>query len=896
MIKKYITIFFVLIVIIELSTIISCVVASDSSMNTNSMNERIPVDSWIYDVLDSFKRKGFFYKFDSHIDNISALTRKNAAANTVYVMTYAKGDNFEKINRNGLDVRDIKNLLRLLVEFSKEISVFFEKELDSITMRMIELDLILKKEQKKKESLVNAHKLIKDKFPDHGLDDAFFMEWAFKKANTFFNDNNYRSSLEIISELLRRSPANIPALMIAGKCSNQMGDLVMASEFFRRVLEIDGSFVEARVARANIFRRQGKLDRAEKELEKARKSAPENDSIHYELAVLHGNSGHYSKAIIDYKRILELDPFNPTALTGIGIIYKLKKEWKKSSLYFRKAVSILPNKVWPHIEFADMLERSGKYDAALYEVQRALKINPDHVKALRLAARYHSVKGDFRKALEANLRILKISPKDIYALYSVGINYLKCGDHASSLETFRMILSINGKEIAARIGMGDSFMAKGDYLTAISHYDIALDQDTTCMPALTGKATALLWLDRASRALYIFKQALEIKPDSFLAAYGMAQTSLMTGAWHKARHYFELCKRLNPSRIFIYLELANMYSWLGQFKKAKQNLKSILDYDSQNKSAQELYKVIDQADDPDVKLNFLHLTQNQNSSETTFGTSFSGFINDSFSFYSGLGSSEYYLNDVKSQTQNVDIGLKYRLGMYTEVDLKSRFESFDQAGQDDSFFSGSMKYQRGRFKMSFNFDEGALKEDVWQVVAGIKVQQLKSEIAYRLNDSFTLSMDSKNSGYEAPFYDWAQGFYSNKTNDSNYFGMTLQYKPKKMENTLLYYRMGNGGFDQQLDSENKMFYYFTPGDERLSEFGVKYEKSKKNYVYGGGYSFSREDIDFLGTSFSVSSNRVDLFARKKITSKISLNSEYVYKKTRNSDPENRFKSDFQINF
>jgi hypothetical protein len=126
--------------------------------------------------------------------------------------------------------------------------------------------------------------------------------------------------------------------------------------------------------------------------------------------------------------------------------------------------------------------------------------------------------------------------------------------------------------------------------------------------------------------------------------------------------------------------------------------------------------------------------------------------------------------------------------------------------------------------------------------------------------------------------------------------MTLRFRPEKMENTIFFYTLGNSGFDNELDSGSKMFYYFTPRDQRLSELGVNYEKSYDKTRLGCGYSFTREDIDFLGTEFSVSSSMVNLFFNRQISSRINLHSQYEYKKSRDNDPENLFASSLQINF
>jgi tetratricopeptide (TPR) repeat protein len=811
-------------------------------------------------------------------------------------MTYANGESFEKIKKNGFEYRDLKNLLRLLIEFSDEISIYFNKELDSITMRMIELDIILKKEDAKAESLRKAEILVNQDFKDFNGRDAFFKEWAFKEANDSYNKGNYKDVLKKMEALLRREPENISALMTAGRACRQLGDLVMAGEYFRRILERDGSFVEARIERAAIFRRQGKLERAETELEKARVSAPEKDEVHFELALLHGNSGEYTKAVIDYKRVLELDPFNPRALAGLGVIYKLKKEWNKSSMYFRKALGSAPQQVWPYIEYADMLERSGKYEDALFQIENALKIDPDNIKALRLSSRYYSLKGEFRRALEANLRILKIEPQNIYALYAVGSNYLKCRDYDSAYDTFRMILSLNSKEAAAGIGMGDALRLKGNHTEAMSYYDRVLLEDPESLPALNGKAICLLWLKRPGRGSEFFEKVLNKKPNDFTAAFGLAQASVMIGAWHKAVHYYELSKVLNPGLWFIYYEMANMYAWLGHYKKAKKNLEAIFKFDSQNQQARELYDVIDSADDPGAELEFFHLTQKQNSSETVLGTSFTGFLNDSFSYSSGLYRKDYYLENAEAQVDLIEMGLTYNLGLYTKIDLKSDYEKFSRARENLSAFSASMDYTRGRFNMNFGFYSGTLKEDLWQALAGIEVQEINFEIAYRLNRSFSLSLESARRGYEAPVSDWTQGFYSSQINDSNHFNMTLRFRPEKMENTIFFYTLGNSGFDNELDSGSKMFYYFTPRDQRLSELGVNYEKSYDKTRLGCGYSFTREDIDFLGTEFSVSSSMVNLFFNRQISSRINLHSQYEYKKSRDNDPENLFASSLQINF
>jgi TolB-like protein/Flp pilus assembly protein TadD len=125
-----------------------------------------------------------------------------------------------------------------------------------------------------------------------------------------------------------------------------------ADAFYRQALERDPNFAEA--AAALIYSRLSRhwfvsplapqeLEEAKSIIDRALKVAPDSPELHFALGVFfYWGHRQYDKALVEFDRVLELQPNNAQARQFRGWIYRRRGEWERSIAEIEQAQELDP--------------------------------------------------------------------------------------------------------------------------------------------------------------------------------------------------------------------------------------------------------------------------------------------------------------------------------------------------------------------------------------------------------------------------------------------------------------------------------------------------------------------------------------------------------------------------
>jgi serine/threonine protein kinase/tetratricopeptide (TPR) repeat protein len=113
-------------------------------------------------------------------------------------------------------------------------------------------------------------------------------------------------------------------------------------------------------------------------LQDAARKYPKEKGIHYRLGWYYqGTAGDLEKAINEYEKVLELDPYNVSALNQLGYVCYGRRDFEKAVEYFKKAISANPDFPNPIDSLGDTYFQMGRIDEAIAKFKEALEIRPD---------------------------------------------------------------------------------------------------------------------------------------------------------------------------------------------------------------------------------------------------------------------------------------------------------------------------------------------------------------------------------------------------------------------------------------------------------------------------------------------------------------------------------------
>jgi tetratricopeptide (TPR) repeat protein len=157
-------------------------------------------------------------------------------------------------------------------------------------------------------------------------------------------------------------------------------------------------------------------DEAISAFHRAAELSPKDPEPHLGAGPLLEKQNRFSDAEQEYKQALALDPSSADALTGLSNVYLRGHRYADAEASLRKLVAVQPQDAAAHIQLGRMLAADGQLDAAIGELQNALKLAPDNPGVQRDVADVYSLAKKYPEA-EAAYRALLAANKNDAALH-----------------------------------------------------------------------------------------------------------------------------------------------------------------------------------------------------------------------------------------------------------------------------------------------------------------------------------------------------------------------------------------------------------------------------------------------------------------------------------------------
>ena len=184
--------------------------------------------------------------------------------------------------------------------------------------------------QGKKEEALNCYDKISEKYPDE-------LRALYGKGMVFFEFDELETAIEFFDKVLEINPDEHDSLYAKGTILSSMGKSVQAMEYIDKFIELKPKFHIGWLSKGYALFDLEKYEEAMTCFEKVRELGYPDD--------VYNGMGHVLRKLDrlkeseqNYQRALKLDPFDPEALFGLGMIEYSKKNLKKAREFLYKSI------------------------------------------------------------------------------------------------------------------------------------------------------------------------------------------------------------------------------------------------------------------------------------------------------------------------------------------------------------------------------------------------------------------------------------------------------------------------------------------------------------------------------------------------------------------------------
>jgi len=186
-----------------------------------------------------------------------------------------------------------------------------------------------------------------------------------------------------------------------------------------------------------------------------------NDSTRTSDVLTHFNSGvhfynqkEFSKAVLAYQKVIELDPTYVEAYNNLGIIYQLMGNVEKAFWAYQKSTEINPKYEKGYNNLGILLLLKGRYDEALAAFEKALAINSNNIESHLNLGTLFKKEGEWEKAIESYHKALAIDPLHRETHYNIALLYEQLEKLDLAISHYQQFIRLSSKshpELVARV-------------------------------------------------------------------------------------------------------------------------------------------------------------------------------------------------------------------------------------------------------------------------------------------------------------------------------------------------------------------------------------------------------------------------------------------------------------
>ena len=241
--------------------------------------------------------------------------------------------------------------------------------------------------------------------------DAIGIEGELQQVQEWMDLGEVKKGTDALLKILKRNPANIPALSMLGiaylnagqydkdracfqeevrlkpqmdtahlnlgTAQKRLGQLQEAEKEYRAALAISPTMAEAASNLAQVLQTQGRGEEARKVVESALAAGAQGADLYFELGVIEAYASHWDRARYGFTKALSLDPRRDEALANLGKIAYQMGNADEAVACYERAARLAPRNAGYLATLGSLyLNAKGDPRTALSYYRRALAADP----------------------------------------------------------------------------------------------------------------------------------------------------------------------------------------------------------------------------------------------------------------------------------------------------------------------------------------------------------------------------------------------------------------------------------------------------------------------------------------------------------------------------------------
>lgn len=360
------------------------------------------------------------------------------------------------------------------------------------------------------------------------------------------------------------------ALSMQAELKLSAGERDIALELVSTVLDRDGHFEEALLARARYYLIDEDIDAAVTDLRVVLRNNPESGRALVMLANTYVNSGSQQLADDTFRKVLDINPGNIQAAVPVVKSLLEKQDSDRSERVIENALAHSPDNDILLSILAQIKLSNQDLEGSQQVISRIEASGRNPAFGHYLSGRAQQAQGKYKLAIESYKSALAINPELSRALESLAQTYHRLNKTSELLDYLQQFSLDNPKSLGAFSVMATVHRQLRDYPAAIEAIESGLQRDSEWVSGYSALATNHISMGNADLAEQTFQRGLRAVPDSGLIKILLASFYEKSGKFDQAKAFYEQVLEENPDHLAVINNLASLLT--DQFESS-ENIK-----------------------------------------------------------------------------------------------------------------------------------------------------------------------------------------------------------------------------------------------------------------------------------------------------------------------------------
>lgn len=414
------------------------------------------------------------------------------------------------------------------------------------------------------------------------LDEIFALEpenseALITRAKLALLKENTKTAISDLRTVVKNQSRPIDALLLLAKAHELSGAKKLALDNYRQVLSIDAREMRSLLGAAKIELAEQNLEVAEYLLSTAIDLSENNMEATRMLVELYSKQGRWDEGHAKAEGLLADDRSVALGHYLKGRLFLSQERYAEAVVELKNTLSVQPKVIDGLVALSDALIKLDRKPDALEYVKQHTQKYPDQAHAHELlgglvgATDVNAGIASYRKAIDLN-------PSKVSAYINLSNLYSRAGKGQESLATLNEGIEVNPKAISLKILAAGQLQTNGLYVEAAQFYEKALEIRPDSLIAANN--LAMIYADHMAteenlqKALKLSRKLSAQRDPIFLDTVGWVNVKV--GNYPSAINYLKSALDAGGEGVDLHYHLAKAYLGDGQIEKAKKELEIVL--------------------------------------------------------------------------------------------------------------------------------------------------------------------------------------------------------------------------------------------------------------------------------------------------------------------------------